>query len=56
MPSEEFLNQVEEICETEYDILDAGDLCFNLFESGVINSSATVEQAARIVAQHCQQA
>ena len=39
-----------------YGLEDGADLCFNLLESGVIAEDATVEQAARIVAQHLQQA
>ena len=39
-----------------YGLEDGADLCFNLLESGVIDEDATPEQAARIVAQHLQQA
>ena len=40
----------------QYDVEDGSDLCFNLLESGVISETATVDDAARIVALHLMQA
>ena len=39
----------------QYQLDDGGALCFNLLESGVIRGSATVDEAARIVAMHMSQ-
>lgn len=39
----------------QYGYDGTADLCFNLLESGVIDQDATVNQAARIVAQHMEQ-
>lgn len=52
----DFASKVDVIVEQQYDITDGGDLCYNLMESGVIPADATVEQAARTVAQHLLQA
>lgn len=52
----DFCGLVDAHCEKHYDVTDGGDLCFNLLESGVIREDASVEEAARIVAQHIQQA
>ncbi len=49
-------NLVGKQVESEYGYLDARGLCFNLLESGVIPEDATVDEAARIVAQHINQA
>jgi hypothetical protein len=51
-----FCDLVDAYCEKHYDVTDGGDLCFNLLESGVIPEDASVEHAARIVAQHLLQA
>lgn len=53
---EEFCSKVDEICSTQYGCDDGGDLCYNLIESGVINMADGEDNAARIVAQHIQQA
>ena len=42
--------------EEQFDLDDGDDLCFNLLESGVIREDASVDEAARIVAMHIQQA
>lgn len=52
----ELAQQVDEILEEEYGIIDGGDLCYNLIESGVISEAAGVAKAARIVAMHLMQA
>lgn len=52
----DFCDLVSDYCEKHYDLTDGGDLCFNLLESGVIPEDASVEVAARIVAQHLMQA
>ena len=52
----EFATKVDARVEEQYGIYDGGDLCYNLQESGVIPENATVDEAARIVAMHIQQA
>jgi len=52
----DFADKVDAYCETHYDLEDGGDLCYNLQDQGVIPEDASVEEAARIVAQHIQQA
>lgn len=52
----ELAQKVDKIVEEEYDILDGGDLCYNLIESGVISEDEDPRQAARVVAQHIEQA
>ena len=52
----QFCERVDAAVLRDYDLEDGGDLCFNLLESGVIAESVSVEQAARIVAQHLLQA
>jgi hypothetical protein len=50
---------VEARVQEQYDLgpdTDAADLCFNLLESGIISETASVDQGARIVAMHLQQA
>lgn len=51
-----FCEMVEMMVEKQYGLLDGGSLCFNLIESGVIPEGATIDEAARIVAMHMQQA
>ena len=48
--------EVEHRVEEQYDLTDGGDLYYNLVQAGVISITATVDEAARIVAQHLQQA
>jgi len=52
----DFCDQVEARVEEQFGELDGGDLCFNLMEEGVISESMGVDEAARIVAMHIQQA
>lgn len=52
----EFCDKVSAVCEEQYDIKDGGDLCWNLIEQGVISMADGVDTAARVVAQHIQQA
>lgn len=52
MTEQEFCKQVDELAETQYDVIDGGDLCFNLLRVGVVLQSEGVPLAARIVAQH----
>lgn len=52
----EFSQQVREVAFERHDIMDGGDLCYNLVEMGVIDMSEGVGVAARIVAMHYQQA
>lgn len=51
-----FCSIVEDMVLIMYGLEDTADLCFTLLETGVIAEDATAEQAARIVAQHLQQA
>jgi len=51
-----FCERVSEIVLRDYDLEDGADLCFNLLEMGRIPKEASLEQAARIVAQHLLQA
>ena len=51
-----FCDKVDQILEYQYGLSDGGDLCFNLIEMGVIKITDDVNQAARVVAQHIQQA
>jgi hypothetical protein len=51
-----FVELVSDRVEVMYGLEDGGDLCFNLLESGVIPEDATIDQAARIVAMHMEQA
>lgn len=52
----DFCDQVEQRVEEQFGEQDGGDLCFNLIEQGVISESMGVDEAARIVAMHIQQA
>lgn len=52
----DFCQIVADKVKTEYGFEDGQDLCFNLLESGVIDEDATIDEAARIVAQHIGQA
>ncbi len=51
-----FAAMVDARVEEQYDLTDGGDLCYNLQESGVIPQDASVDEAARIVAMHIEQA
>lgn len=51
-----FTDLVEDRVEEQYGLLDGGDLCFNLIEQGVISEEHGVDEAARIVAMHMEQA
>ena len=52
---EQFCTDVGKRAET-YGVEDGADLCHNLIEMGVINPMDSVEEAARVVAQHVLQA
>ena len=52
----DFSERVDKIVEEQYDCSDGGDLCYNLIESGVVDMALGEAAAARIVAQHIQQA
>jgi len=52
----DFAKLVDARVEEQYGITDGGDLCYNLQESGVIREDASVDEAARIVAMHIEQA
>jgi len=56
MTKAEFCQQVDELVMTRFDALDGGDLCWNLIDLGVVEISAGVAMAARIVARHIFQA
>jgi hypothetical protein len=49
-------DRVEARVEEQYGLQDGGDLCYNLLDNGTIPESASVDEAARIVAMHLQQA
>ncbi len=51
-----FCHYVGEIVLRDYDLEDGADLCFNLLEMRRIPEDASLEEAARIVAQHLLQA
>lgn len=48
--------KVDTIVEEQYGWFDGGDLCYSLMDQGTIPEDATAEQAARITAQHLEQA
>lgn len=48
----DFCRLVEAYVSKHYQLDDGADLCFTLLESGRISEDATIEEAARIVAQH----
>lgn len=52
----DFCDLVNARVKEQYGLDDGGDLCFNLQESGVIAEDASVDEAARIVAMHIEQA
>lgn len=56
MTEQEFCRQVDELAEKHYDVIDGGDLCYNLIRVGVVIQSEGAGVAARIVAQHIIQA
>lgn len=56
MELQEFSRMVGETVRNEYGLDDGSDLCFNLVEGGVINMADGVASAARVVAQHIEQA
>lgn len=51
-----FCQLVGDRVEEQYGLEDGADLCFNLLEARVIAEDASVDEAARIVAMHLQQA
>jgi hypothetical protein len=51
-----FCTLVGQRVEEQYSVIDGSDLCFNLLEMKVISETATVDEAARIVAMHILQA
>lgn len=51
-----FSMMVDRRVEEQYGFEDGGDLCYNLLDSGTIPETATVDEAARIVAMHIGQA
>ena len=51
-----FTAQVGEHVLDAYDLEDGSDLCFTLLEMDVVRTDMTVEEAARIVAMHMEQA
>jgi hypothetical protein len=52
----DFSNKVDVIVEEQYGFYDGGDLCYNLIESGTIDMAQGENNAARVVAQHIEQA
>ncbi len=56
MDKDAFCYAVDDIVEIMYGETDGGDLCYNLLEQGVVTLDMSPDQAARIVAQHIQQA
>lgn len=52
----ELTKKVGDRVEEQYDLEDGSDLCYNLIEQGVIDPNQGVDEAARIVAMHLQQA
>jgi hypothetical protein len=52
----DFSEKVDKIVEEQYGFYDGGDLCYNLVEQGAIDMAQGEDCAARIVAQHIQQA
>lgn len=52
----DFCQLVGDLVQQKYGYPDGADLCFNLLESAVIAETATIEHAARTVAQHIGQA
>lgn len=52
----DFSEKVDKICEEQYEVVDGGDLCYNLVEVGEINMADGEDNAARIVAQRILQA
>ena len=55
-PRATFTDKVDARVEEQFGLLDGGDLCYNLLESGVVREDMGVDEAARIVAQHILQA
>lgn len=51
-----FCEAVDKRVEEQYNLQDGGSLCYNLMELGVIPEGTSVDEAARIVAMHMQQA
>ena len=51
-----FCEIVGKVVLQDYDLEDGSDLCFNLLEMGRIPEDASINEAARIVAQHLMQA
>ena len=48
----QFCYEVEKLVEYEIEMEDAGNLCFNLIEAGVISVDKGTTRAAEIVIQH----
>lgn len=51
-----FCDKVDAIVAAQYDIEDGGDLCYHLIGAGVIDMADGPDEAARVVAQHIEQA
>lgn len=52
----DFCDAVEVAVQQQFGEADAGDLCWNLLETGVVTPDMGVENAARVVAMHILQA
>lgn len=56
MDKQSFCAAVDAAVSEQYDIDDSGDLCFILLERGELRLTDSIDYAARIVAQHIDQA
>ena len=56
MTVSEFSSKVDILVQRDFGLQDGGDLCFNLIEQGAIKMEEGLSEAARIVAQHMEQA
>jgi hypothetical protein len=54
--AEAFATQVGARVKEQYDLDDGDDLCFNLLEMKRIPEDTSIDEAARIVAMHLEQA
>lgn len=52
----DFVGEVGARVSEQYGLDDGADLCYNLVEMGVIDEYMSVDEAARVVAMHLQQA
>ena len=52
----DFCGEVGKRVSEQYGLDDGADLCYNLVESGVICEFMSVDEAARVVAMHIEQA